>query len=231
MSQGRRGDSSLLRFLALLVLVAASSFGCAVEITGARHLVPDPLWVEAGNELKDGFLVLSGDESRVQARPLEKAEWLELLKKEPEGSRLLDPLPPNLEMVTPFLVEVVNNSKSAMVLEGQHAILRDDKGSRLFSMGFPELYQIFSDDPKGQEKIRVLMDLMFPTSPILAGDAKEGLFLFDLPHPQAEKATLRISFLRADKAIKTQDFSFFFAIEALPADKNTGQQGAGGKAH
>ena len=115
---------------------------------------------------------------------------------------------------------VTNSSDALMVLEGQHALFQDDEGGRLYSMGFPELYLLLSDDRGRDEKMKILQGLLFSSTPIPLGNSKKGLLLFaGLPDPTAKKATLTISFLYADKALKSEEVSFPFTIEALPGDK------------
>jgi len=224
-SRGREQGFFLLQSLVrvvsvlFLVLVTVALFACAPQIVGEKHLVPDPLWVQMGNEVREGFLICGSQRSSVGVKYLTKAEFLQLLKAHSKEPDLFDPAPPWVEAITPFLITVTNSSGVPMILEGQHALLRDDKDTELHSLGYTDLYQILSQEKAGEQMIRVPGGLLFSSSPLLAGESRQGLFLFGSLDPKAKKAALTFSFLFGDKSLKTQACLFPFGIEALPPDK------------
>jgi len=218
-SRGSEGHGGHSQFLALLLL-AATFLGCAPTIIGERHLVPDPLWAQSGKEMRKGFLVSSPGKSVVEVKYMEKDELVEFLNFYSQDPALFEPVPPLFRDITPFLMEATNSSDVLMVLEGRHAIFQDDKGGRFYSVGFPDLYLILSDDRRRDEKMKVLQGLLFSSTPLPPGNSRKGLLFFEgLPDPDAKRASLGISFLYADKALKTEEYAFPFVIEALPVDK------------
>jgi hypothetical protein len=218
--QGREAHGGRLGLLVLFLFLSVTFLGCTPTILGEKHLIPDPLWAQSGKEIRKEFLVSSLGKSTVEVKYMEKDELLELLSFSSHDPALFEPVPPLFGGMTPFLMEVTNSSGALMVLEGQHAIFQDDEGSKLYSVGFPELYLNLSDDPRRDEKMKILQGLLFSSTPIPPGNSKKGLLLFaGLPDPAAKRATLTISFLYADKALKSEPVSFPFTIEAVPGDK------------
>jgi len=227
--QSREAHGGRLQLLALFLFLSATFWGCAPTIVGERHLIPDPLWAQSGKEIRREFLVSSVGKSTVEVKYMEKDELLELLSSSSQDPALFKPVPPLFGGMTPFLMVVTNSSDALMVLEGQHALFQDDEGGRLYSMGFPELYLLLSDDRSRDEKMKILQGLLFSSTPIPPGNSKKGLLLFaGSPDPAAKKATLTISFLYADKALKSEEVSFPFTIEALPGDKGEAPSEEGG---
>ncbi len=219
-SQGKEAHAGHLLLLALLLLLSAAFLGCAAPIVGERHLVPDPLWTESGMEIRNGFLVSPRGKSTVEVKYMEKDELLKFLNLSSPAPALFEPVPPLFGGMIPFLMEVTNSSDTFMVLEGQHAVFADDKGSKLYSVGFPELYMILSDDRRRDEKMKVLERVLFSSAPIPPKNSRKGLLLFEgLPDPAGEKATFTISFLYAAKALEKELVSFPFVIEVLPAEE------------
>jgi hypothetical protein len=155
----------------------------------------------------------------VGVKYLKQAELLELLRSCAKDPALFDPAPAWLEATTPFLMAATNDSAVPMILEGRHAVLRDDRENELYSLEYTELYRILSEDKAGEEKVRVLGGLLFPSSPILPGESREGLFLFGALDPRAAKAALGVSFLFGDKTLKTQACLFPFGIETISPEK------------
>jgi len=218
--QGREAHGGPLRLLALFLFLSATFLGCAPTIVREKHLIPDPLWAQSGKEIRKGFLVSSLGKSTVEVKYMEKDELLEFLSFSSPDPALFEPVPPLFGGMTPFLMEVTNSSNALMVLEGQHALFQDDKGGRLYSVGFPELYLNLSEDRRRDEKMKILQGLLFSSTPIPPGNSRKGLLLFEgLPDPAGKRATLTISFLYADKALKSEEVSFPFTIEALLGDK------------
>ena len=225
-SRGREGYGGRLRLVALFLLLSGTFLGFAPTIVGERHLVPDPLWAQSGQEIRNGFLVSSLGKSTVEVKCVAKDELLEFLNSHSQDPVLFEPVPPLFGGMTSFLVEVTNSSDVPMVLVGQHAIFQDDEGDKLYSMGFPDLYLILSDDRRQDEKMQVLGGLLFSSTPVATGNSRKGLLVFEgLPDPAAKRATLSISFLHAGRALKTEEYAFPFAIEALPPDEGGGIAG------
>ena len=218
--QSREAHGGRLQLLALFLFLSATFWGCAPTIVGERHLIPDPLWAQSGKEIRREFLVSSVGKSTVEVKYMEKNELLELLSFSSHDPVLFEPVPPLFGGMTPFLMEVTNSSGAQMVLEGRHAVFQDDQGGKLYSVGFPELYLNLSDDRRRDEKMKILQGLLFSSTPIPPGDSRTGLLLFaGLPDPAGKKATLALSFLYADKALKSEEASFPFIIEAFPGGK------------
>jgi hypothetical protein len=178
--------------------------------------------------VREDTLIASSEESRVEVKYLAKDELLDFLNRHSNDPALFDAAPSWLEAITSFLIEISNSSDAPMVLQGRHAVLQDDKGSELSSLGFSELYLALSEDPARDKKMRVLEGLLLSSSPLLSGESRQGLLLFGAPDPKAGKVALGISFLFADKALKTQGHVFPFAIEALPPESVEGASGGKG---
>ena len=230
MVRGREGYVALCRSLVVFLLLGlvTALLGCAPAIVGERNLVPDPLWAQSGKEVREGTLIASSEQSRVEVKYLAKDELLEFLNRHSKDPALFDAAPSWLEAITAFLIEISNSSDAPMVFQGRHAVLQDDKGSELSSLGFSELYLALSEDPTRDKKMRVLEGLLLSSSPLLSGESRQGLLLFGAPDPKAGKVALGISFLFADKALKTQGHMFPFAIEALPPESVEGASGGKG---
>jgi hypothetical protein len=228
-SWGREGHGGRLRLLALLLLWSGTFLGCAPTIVGERHLVPDPLWAQSGKEIRNGFLVSSPGKSTVEVKIVAKDELLEFLNSHSQDPALFEPVPPLFGGMTSFLVEVTNSSDAPMVLVGQRAIFQDDKGDKLYSMEFTDLYLILSDDRRRDEKMQVLGRLLFSSTPLAPGNSRKGLLVFEgLPDPEAKRAALNIPFLHADRTLKTEEHLFPFVLEALPPDEGAGIGGEKG---
>lgn len=224
--QGRHGGR--FRFLALLLLIA-TFLGCAPpEIIGERHLVPDPLWAQSGREIREGFLVSSSGKLTVEVKYAEQDELLDLLNSYSQNPALFEPMPPLFGDTTPFLMEVTNASGVPIAPKGLYPVLQADVGKERFSMGFPDIYLLLSEDRARDEKMRVLERLLFPSSPISPGNSRKGLLLFGPLDPEARKVVLGISFLHADRTLETETCGFPFVVTALHPDQ--GKEVSGEKA-
>jgi hypothetical protein len=203
--------------------------GCAPpEIIGERHLVPDPLWAQSGKEIRKGFLVSSSGKSTVEVKYMEKEELLDLLNSYSQNPALFKPVPPLFGDTTPFLMEVTNTSEVPIAPQGLYPILQADEGKERFSMGFPDVYLLLSEDRARDEKMRVLERLLFPSSPIFPGNSRKGLLLFGPLDPEARKVILGISFLHADRTLETETCGFPFVVMALHPDPGEGVSGEKG---
>jgi len=205
--------------LALPLILAAALCGCATEIAGKKQLVPGPLYAQMGNQLKDGFLVCDSQSLSIEMKYLTEGELLESLRSRASDLSLLDPPPPWLEAMTPFLMKAANRSEVPVILEGQHAFLWDDKGSELYSLEYAELYQMRSAEKKGERVVKVLGGLLFSFTPLVPGEARQGLLLFGSLDPKAKKAGLKLSFLFGGKPLRSQQCLFPFAVEPIASEK------------
>ena len=223
--RGGGGRVSRIRFLLLcfatlfsLALGAALS-GCAPQIVGERQLAPSPTWLEAGREIKDGFLVCGSERSKVEVKYLNKAELQAHLASHSPNPAFFDPAPAWLEGTNAFLITAVNSSKAPMVTGGRFATLGDDKGSELQPIEYTELYRSLSEEGGGQQQIKVLSGLLFSPAPILPGDSRQGLVLFGPLHAKAKIAGLKTAFILADKGLEMMECAFPFDVEILSAEK------------
>jgi hypothetical protein len=203
----------------LLVSVGALFLGCAPSLVGERHLVPDPLWLQSGHEVRDGFLICGSQGSEVGIKFLKAAELQELLKSQSKDPTLFEPAPVWLEGAASFLISASNKSKVPMIFEGQHAVLRDDKGSKLQSLEYTDLYEVASQDPAADRKMKVLGSLLFSPSPVAGGESRQGLLVFGSFDPEAKKAALSLSFLFGGRPLQTEQCVFPFAVEVFASSK------------
>jgi len=209
----------MLSRLALLFFLMAALCGCATEIAGKKQLVPDRVYTEMGNQLRDGFLVCDSESLSIGVKYLSEAEFLESLRSRTSNPSLFDPPPPWLEVITPFLMTATNRSEVPVILEGQYAFLSDEKGSELYSRDYADLYQMLAAEKKGEQVMKVLARLLFSFAPLVPGQSREGLLLFGSLDPKAKKASLKLSFLFGGKPLRSQQCLFPFAVEPLPSDK------------
>ena len=202
----------LLCFFALLWLSGGASPGYGQPLV---CLVPDPLWLESGNEIREGFLICPYWKSSVGVKYLTQEELLDLLRSRAEDPALFGSGSLRINFAA-FLVSASNNSPETMLLGEEFATLRDEKGRELQGLELADLAINVSEEKVELRRIKALAGLLF-SSPILhPGESKQGLLLFGAPRPQVRKVTLRISFALADRAQERLQCFFPFTVEAIP---------------
>ncbi len=199
---------------ALLWLSGEASLGYSQPLV---RLVPDPLWLESGNEIREGFLICPYWKSSVGVKYLTQEELLDLLRSRAEDPALFGSGSPGIN-VAAFLVSATNNSPQTMLLGGlggEFAILRDQKGTELQSLDLADLSINVSEEKVGLQKVEALARLLFSSSIILPGESKQGVLFFGAPRPHVGKVTLRISFALGDRAREELECFFPFTVEAI----------------
>jgi hypothetical protein len=215
--------------LLLLLLCGAGQIalcGCGGAIMGPRQLVPDPRWLQAGKEMEDGFLISRLEGAEIKVKYLGVGELLQLLNANSDDPPAFTAGSAELEGLTPFLLQISNQGPAPLILEVQHAQLEGNRGDRLYSLEYTDIYEIFSEDRDADRKMRILARLLLPSSPLLPGESRQGLLLFGPLDAKAKGAVLRFSFLAAGKPLKSHVCIFPFAVEPLrPTPGGTGSGG------
>jgi len=201
----------LLFLFALLCLSGEASPGYSQLPV---RLIPDPLWLESGNEIREGFLICPYWKSSVGVKYLTQEELLDLLRSRAQDSALFGSGSFRIHFAA-FLVSASNNSPETMLMGGEFATLRDQKGTELQSLDLADLAINASEEKIEQSKIKALAGLLFFSPILLPGESKQGLLFFDAPRPHVGKVTLRISFALADRAQEKLECFFPFTVEAI----------------
>ena len=179
------------------------------------RLVPDPVWLQSGNEIREGFLICPYWKSSVGVKYLAQEELFDLLRSRTEDPALFGsgPLRTNLAA---FLVSASNNSPETMLLGGEFATLRDEKGREMLWLDLADLAIDVSEERVELRRIKALAGLLFSSPILLPGESKQGLLFFHAPRSHVRKVTLRISFALGDRAQEKLECLFPFTAEAIP---------------
>jgi hypothetical protein len=196
---------------ALLWLSGEASLGYSQPLV---RLVPDPLWLQSGNEIREGFLICPYWKSSVGVKYLAQEELLDLLRLRTEDPALFGSGSFRTNFAA-FLVSVSNNSPETMLLGGEFATLRDEKGRELEWLDLADLSIDASEEMVELPKMKALAGLLFFSSILLPGESKQGVLFFGAPRPHVGKVTLRISFGLADRARERLECFFPFTVEAI----------------
>jgi len=179
------------------------------------RLVPDPLWLQSGNEIREGFLICPYWKSSVGVKYLAQEELLDLLRSRAEDPALFGSGSSGINFAA-FLVSASNNSPETMLLGGEFATLRDEKGRELQWLDLADFSIDVSEEKVELQRIKVLTGLRFFSPILLPGESKQGLLFFHAPRLHVRKVTLRISFALADRAQERLECFFPFTVEAIP---------------
>jgi hypothetical protein len=196
---------------ALLWLSGGASLGYGQPLV---RLVPDPLWLQSGNEIREGFLICPYWKSSVGVKYLAQEELLDLLRSHAEDPALFGSGSSRINFAA-FLVSASNNSPETMLLGGEFATLRDEKGRELQWLDLADFSVDVSEEKVELQRIKVLTGLLFSCPILLPGESKQGLLFFHAPRPHVRKVTLRISFALGDRAQERLECFFPFTVEAI----------------
>ncbi len=214
---------------ALLWLSGGASLGYSQPMV---RLVPDPLWLQSGNEIREGFLICPYWKSSVGVKYLAQEELLDLLRSRTEDPFLFGYGSSRLNFAA-FLLSASNNSPETMLLGGEFATLRDEKGRELRWADLADLAIDVSEERVEPRRMKALAGLLFSSPILLPGESKQGLLFFRAPRSHARKVTLRISFALADRVQERLECFFPFVVEAVSPEapplspaENTGSEPA-----
>ncbi len=156
---GSRAERCFILAAALL-LAAALAGGCATESTGFL-LHPQPPTAKEYT-LSAGALVYNDGKVEVEVRPLDP----KLVKERLAGEGRADPflVPEGAPALLIFEVRIKNVGKRPIYFNPAQARGLDDDKNRYYPLGFSDFFQLYSEDPQGEARLKSFSALCFDSA-------------------------------------------------------------------